>query len=126
MELDNSFIGIIVSSLVVMCGWIYTSYLARLQKRKEIRINYLIKAYESIVSTVLYENISTQRKGELERAIDSMQLLGNRETLNNLQNMINKGENDFSGILHSLRNDLRKELGINKTDQMIRHYRLSK
>lgn len=96
-------------------------------KRREIRVQYLIQAYRSIASAANRQGTMTdEQRLKIESAIEDIQLLGDEEQLKVLNNMISNRDNDFVKVLEILRNDLRQELDIKKVDYPLRFYRMNR
>ena len=122
---------IIIPSALIILGWFIVNWLASkrelINKRREVRIQYLIEAYRCIASASnRKEKTTDDQKLNIESAIEDIQLFGNEEQLNALNNMIEDKNNDFTKILEVLRNDLRKELELVSVSNSLRFYRMNR
>jgi hypothetical protein len=122
---------IIISSLLIIFGWFIVNWLSSKRefnnKRREVRIQYLIEAYRSIASAAnRKEKTTDEQKLKIESAIEDIQLLGNSKQLQALKNMIDNDDNNFTEMLEVLRADLRKELKLNKIQYPLKFYRINR
>lgn len=122
---------IIIPSVLIIVGWFAVNWLTSKRefnnKRREIRIQYLIETYRSIASAAnRQETITDSQKLKIEAAIEDIQLLGNEIQLKALNDMIFIRNNDFNVILNVLRNDLRQELRLQKVDYPLKFYRMNR
>lgn len=122
---------IIISSVVIIFGWFVGNWLTTKRefnnKKREIRIQYLIGAYRSIASAAnRQETMTVDQKLKIESAIEDIQLLGNEIQLNALNNMISSRNSNFTEILEILRNNLRQELKLKKVDYPLKFYRMNR
>lgn len=109
---------VIISSLVIVLGWGVTHYFALKKsardKKREVTIEYLISAWRE------FENAShrkdTSRNPKLETAIADIQLFGTKKQIELAQQFAvqisETGGGDALKLLIQLREDLRKELGM--------------
>jgi len=122
---------IIIASFLIIIGWFIVNWLSSKRefksKRREVRIQYLIEAYRSIASSTNRQDKTTdEQKLKIESAIEDIQLFGNKRQLEALNSIIVNGKNDFTEILEVLRNDLRKELELQKNDSPLKFYRMNR
>lgn len=122
---------ILISSVVIILSWFVGSWLTTRRefnnKKREIRIQYLIGAYRSIASAANRQGTMTNdQKLKIESAIEDIQLLGNEIQLNALNNMVSSRNSNFTEILEILRNDLRQELELKKVDYPLKFYRMNR
>lgn len=122
---------IIIPSLLVILGWFVANFMAskrELQsKKRDIRISYLIEAYRAIASSANRgPATSDEQKYSIERAIEDIQLLGNKEQVEALNEMISRKEHDFTKILNLLRKELRGELNLAGIDSSLKFYRMNR
>ncbi|MGH8546928.1 MAG: hypothetical protein ACREX3_25610 [Gammaproteobacteria bacterium] len=121
---------IIIPSALIILGWFMVSWLAAKReftnKRREVRIQYLIEAYRSIASAAnRQEQTTDDQKLKIESAIEDIQLLGNERQLKALDSMISSGNNNFTEILEVLRDDLREELELHQVSYPLKFYRMN-
>jgi hypothetical protein len=111
--------SIFISSVLVIISWVITyitTYRHNLKsKQKEIITNYLIEAYRNIEDGC-GRNLTDEQKRKMEKAIADIQLFGSPEQITAAKKFVaqmnNKSHDDPRILLITLRNDLRKELGL--------------
>lgn len=111
--------NIIFSSVLIVLGWGVTHYLALKKsardKRREVTIEYLIKAWRTLESAS--HRLYNSYDAELERAVSDIQLLGTQKQIELGQQLADQLAQTRSGdaleLLIQLREDLRMELGLN-------------
>lgn len=131
LEIIISSVLFVISSVLFIISWFATNWLTSKReydnKKREIKIQYLIGAYRSIASAANRQGTMTNdQKLKIESAIDDIQLLGNETELNSLNNMISSRNSNFTEILEILRNDLRQELELKKVDYPLKFYRMNR
>lgn len=117
-EITSDIMDIIVSSFLIILGWGITHYLALRKsardKKREVTTEYLINAWRTLESASNRSDNSHNAK--LETAIADIQLLGTKKQIELAQQMAvqisQTGVGDTLELLIQLREDLRKELGI--------------
>jgi len=110
---------LLIPTLVAVVSWFVGSWLAarrdRENKRRELRLQYLIDAYRRL-SNAAERNLAPPYAQELESAVADIQLFGSAAQLVLLRQIANDQEQtgDWSksgrGLLTSLRDELRAEL----------------
>lgn len=113
-----------IASIVVVLGWFVANLLSKKRdsnnKAREMRVEYLISAYRVLFRVGVDQTISKNAK-ECENAIADIQLLGTLEQIKLAQEYINNisqhGSADLMGLIKVLRNDLRKELNLEKASE---------
>ena len=126
MELFNSIIGV----LIIVIGWFVGYFLSKRQdainKRKEMRINYLINAWRSLESASNRENNDFIE--QFETSIADIQLFGTKKQIELAQKFaveLSKNKSaDNLDLLIDLRNDLRKELQLEKVSDTFKFLRI--
>lgn len=119
----------IIAILVGLVGWPIVHWLNSSRdaknKKREIRINFLLAAYRSIdngIRSIPYicENIKYFDSESFEKAISDVQLLGTESQIEKAKQLcldMNRGNPyDPEPLLKDLRNELRKELGLKQSD----------
>ena len=109
---------IIFSSFIIILGWGITHYLALKKsvrdKKREVTVEYLIKAWRTLESASNRSDNSHNTK--LETAIADIQLLGTQKQIELAQQFAAQIAKTRSGdtleLLIQLREDLRMELGL--------------
>ena len=126
MDFFNSIIGV----LIIVIGWFVGYFLSKRQdainKRKEMRINYLINAWRSLESASNRENNDFLEN--FETSIADIQLFGTKKQIELAQKFAvelseNKSANNLD-LLIDLRNDLRKELQLEKVPDIFKFLRI--
>lgn len=123
-------VPLLVSAFVAILGWFSVNWLAasrdQANKRREIRVQYLIEAYRRLA-------LSAQRPPEskyfrdMESAVADIQLFGSQSQVQKLRLFLeefkrqNKGS--FNELLRDLRNDLRKELDLTAIEGEVQWFR---
>ncbi len=125
MEHYISIIGI----LIIVVGWFVGYFLSKRQdvinKRKEIRINYLINAWK------LIEESANRKDGKmnknLEVAVADIQLFGSKKQIELMQKFVDEFTKNKSAdtleLLIDLRKDLREELNLEKVPNIFKFLR---
>ncbi len=122
---------IIITSAIVILGWIAAHFFAvwreRINKRRDLKITYLIEAYRKLESSANRNDQSKYRSGT-ESAIADIQLFGSKKQIELSQQFSNEIAQNSCGkldeLLVNLRGDLRKELSLKKIPKKIRYLRL--
>ncbi|MEQ8535139.1 MAG: hypothetical protein RIB86_25005, partial [Imperialibacter sp.] len=105
-----------------MIGWYTLHKLSRRRdlenKRKDLRINYLIEAWKKLEYASNREITETEFIDYIEKPVALIQLFGKTTQINLAKQLANEigqnGETSLNTILEELRNDLREELSLNK------------
>lgn len=112
-------IPLLVTSLITVVSWSAIHFLSKqrdvLNKKKEIRIRYLIDAFRRLESA---SNKKVAINKDLESVMADIQLFGSKKQIKLSQKFISEmAENQNSStleLLESLRDDLREELMLDK------------
>lgn len=108
------FVGFIVAVSLAIGGWIVSGVLARRAKRRELRVEYLLKAYRALDEASNRQTMTVDHARATERAIADVQLLGTNSQVALADafalGFAESGSADSTPLLESLRGDLRKEL----------------
>lgn len=121
---------IILSSLVVIIGWVITHCFSLMRsakdKKREVTIEYLINAWRTLESAS--NRSDTSYNAKLETAIADIQLLGTQKQIELAQQfadqMAQTGSGDALELLIQLREDLRKELSLEVAKRNLKIFRL--
>lgn len=118
-------IGWIVTFYVAFCGWKsahkLTSERDVKNKKREIVLNYLIEAYFILTNDLTERgNINTKQAEKIEKIISQVQLFGSTKQVDLAKDIAdcigNGGIIEYDSLINSLRDDLRKELELEKIE----------
>lgn len=117
--------------ILTAIGWpvIYALNLRRDRraKQRDLRIQYLIDSWVAIESVANRPFSERQYPEKLEQAIAKIQLFGTSNQIKLAQNFAHefasKGAADLDQLLSDLRQELRKELGLDEVQDRIVHLR---
>ena len=119
--------GSLLSALIVATGWIIAYRLNSRKdytnKKREIRIQFLIEAYKAIAASANREDMSVEEKKEFEAAIEQIQFLGTVRQVNLLVG--GTSTRDFTPLLEELRKEVRKESKLDPVEEGIKHFRFN-
>jgi hypothetical protein len=126
MDIYLSVIGV----LIVIIGWFVVYFLSKRQdainKRRDIRIQYLIDAWRLIEEASHREDSKLNKN--LEIAVADIQLFGSKKQIELMQQFINEFTThktaDMTELLIDIRRDLRKELNIEKVPDVYQCLRI--
>ncbi len=118
--MDSESLKFLVPAIVAVVGWFtahqFNSYRDRVNKRRELRIQYLLEAYRRLESAANRPNKTEKQALAFESAVADIQLLGTPEQANATVKYLRKhalsGGAEIDEILQLLRKDLRKEIGL--------------
>ncbi|MBI3137593.1 MAG: hypothetical protein HYZ15_03305 [Sphingobacteriales bacterium] len=124
------FLPLLATSVVTMSGWYILHFLARKRdienKKKELRINYLIEAWRRLERCVNRKN--TDPTHDIENSIADIQLFGTPKQIELagrvISNLVKDKNANLDELLEELRQDLRKELFLEKIETKIQIFRL--
>ena len=123
--MDFEYLKIMLSVIIAVIGWIIAHYFTSKRdvsnKKREIRLNYLIEVYLILTNDLTERgNIDSKKAEIIEKIISQVQLLGSKkqvELVKTLADSIGKGEIiEYDTLINSLRDDLRKELELEKIE----------
>ncbi|MCG3678015.1 hypothetical protein L5F07_01970 [Aliarcobacter butzleri] len=123
--MDFEYLKIVLSVIIAVIGWIVAHYFTSKRdvsnKKREIRLNYLIEVYLILTNDLTERgNIDSKKAEIIEKIISQVQLLGSKkqvELVKTLADSIGKGEIiEYDTLINSLRDDLRKELELEKIE----------
>ena len=96
-------------------------------KRREIRLQYLIDAYRILTNEVSQRDQNPERREKLENLLSDIQLFGSLsqvELSKQLANEVASGAGfELSPLIISLRDDLRKELNLSEVSGKVKWLR---
>ncbi len=127
---------LLVTTVVAIVGWVighrFNEQRDQKRKRREIQTEYLIRAYRGLEDGACRGSIAGTEYGKkFESAIADIQLFGTEAQVRmakELANAIAESRNDASSgpILLLLRDDLRKEIGLDAIKEEPVHLRLTR
>lgn len=126
MEIWKIAISIVLSLLGWLVAHYFTSKRDLSNKKREIKIGYLIDVYKKLENAI-------QRPPkivffDLENVVMAIQLFGSKEQIllakKIANDLSNNGSADLQSLLLDLRKTLRKELNLEKTDESIQFLRM--
>ena len=123
---------LITTSIVTIVGWFIAYRFSvekdRANKRKDLRVNYLIDAWRKLEFAVNREDYD--RVEFLGKPIADIQLFGNSRQVALAQkfadDMAKNQEANLTELLLALREDLRNELKMSEVPNQIKHIRFNK
>ena len=121
---------LLVTTFVALSGWVIVHYFNSkrdlLNKRRELRVQYLIEAYRRL-EAVSHANNLKERRLDVESAIADIQLFGTPQQIQLAvkfaKELSEKEIASLDELLTDLRKDLRAELELEKTLLSIKHLR---
>jgi hypothetical protein len=125
-----AFWELIITVVITIVGWYIAFYFGKRQdainKRKEMRINYLIGAYRQLEFSLHRDSSAIKN---MESPIADIQLFGSKKQIKLAQEISKTFANtksvDVKPLLLDLREDLRNELDLEKVDDVLLHFRYS-
>jgi hypothetical protein len=101
------------SAIIAIFGWFVAHWLASLReqrnKRRDIRVSYLIEAYRNMANAALRSWEDPESKA-LETAVHDIQLFGTQHQNDLLNDFLDKYESSGVALLDSLLKDMRDDL----------------
>ncbi len=120
LELD--YYKIIVTISLAVLGWLVAHYFTAKRdvsnKRRELRLQYLIGAYQVLTNEISHRDPNPERSFKLENLLSDIQLYGSENQVDlakQLATDVAAGIGfELEPLIKSLRDDLRKELHLSK------------
>lgn len=124
-------LSVFVSAVVIGAGWVVVHALNMrrdtLAKRRDLRVQYLIEAYRKLENNAGRINALPEVRRAFESAVADIQLLGTRSQIDALLEFLQQFKDNPNGnidpVLKLLRDDLRKELNLEKNVQPVHQFR---
>ena len=121
-----------ITLFIMVVGWGVAHYLTVMRdasnKRREIRLQYLIDAYRILTNEVSRRDLTPERGEKLENLLSDIQLFGSSnqvELARQLANEVASGASfELDPLITSLRDDLRKELNLSEVSGNVKWLRL--
>jgi hypothetical protein len=125
-------IPLLVTTVVAIIGWIaghlLTAARDRANKRRELRVQFLIDAYRKLEAAANRDGNQEPDWPAFETAIADIQLFGTKSQVENAttfaDEFASKGTYSLSRLLMDLRSDLREELRLEPIKGTIMHLRV--
>lgn len=122
MIFDAETLKFLVPAIVAVAGWFaahqFNVHRDRQNKRRDLRIEFLLEAYRRLESAANREGMTEEQKLEFESAVADIQLLGTKEqvdtTVAYLRQHASGSGAQIDSLLQLLRSDLRQELGLSR------------
>jgi hypothetical protein len=122
----DAYISIISGLILLIVGYFLGKRQDVINKRREMRVNYLINAWRLIEDSASRKD--NKQNKNLETAIADIQLFGSKKQIKLVQtfadDFANNGVCDALTLLINLRNDLRKELHLEKVSDTFKFLRI--
>jgi len=120
--MDIDYIKIITTIILAVIGWIIghllTNRINQKQKRRELSTEHLVNAYRILTNEISHRVETKERSLKLENILSDIQLFGSSiqvEMARELANEVAQGDSfELDLLINSLRDDLRKQLGLDK------------
>ena len=131
---DAEALKYVVPALVAVIGWFaahqFNVYRDRQNRRRELRIKFLLDAYRRLESAANREEKTEEQLLAFESAIADIQLLGSQEqvaaTVKYMQQHVSDGSAEIGPVLRLLRSDLRKEIGLSGEVENVAAFRFTR
>jgi len=115
-------VKVVLPAVLVVLGWFagsqFEAHRDRINKRRELRLEYLLESYRTLERTASRpEEAGREKQDNVENALGDVQLLGTKDQMIALHRFIRDfnaagGRGNISPFLEILRRDLREELGL--------------
>lgn len=117
-------VATMLAPLIAVLGWFvahqFNVHRDRLNKRRDLRIQYLLEAYRRLEAAANRDEKTEEQAIAFESAVADIQLLGTpmqiKETVDYLRQHVAGPAAKIDTVLRTLRNDLRNELGLHPVD----------
>jgi len=120
MNID--YLKILITIILAVIGWVVGYYFTTRkdinQKRRDLSIEHLINAYRILTNEISHRKETKENNTQLENILSDIQLFGSEEQVQLAKDLANTvasgGEFQLDPLINSLRNDLRKMIGLKK------------
>ncbi len=124
---------LLVTAFVAILGWFAAHQLAaardRTNKRRELRVQYLIDAYRNLEASSNRDQLYELDWSALEAAIADIQLFGTltqvKKARKFAEDFSNHGAASLDDLLFDLRRDLRRELRLEAVPDSVKYLRIT-
>ena len=124
--------SLLIPALVAVAGWFLAHWLTakreRLNKRRELRLQVLDRAYLTLMNTSRREELTPEQKLDFEKFISEIQLYGTLKQINFVKEIVRAFNRKdplvhFDPLLIDLRDSLRAELKMKPVSEPIWWFR---
>ncbi len=133
MYTDTEILKFAIPAIIAVLGWFaahqFNAYRDNKNKRRDIRIQYLLDAYRRLEGASNRPESDKETQDSFESALADIQLLGNKDQIDLLMRFLsdfNNGGASINPLLEMIRAHLRDELGLKNDVQKIRIFRFEK
>ena len=131
--MDTGILKFSIPAIIAVLGWFaahqFNVYRDNKNKRRDIRIQYLLDAYRRLEGASNRPEADKETQDSFESAVADIQLLGKKDQIDSLMHFLhefNNGGTSINPLLELLRAHLRDELGLKNDVQGIRIFRFEK
>lgn len=129
--MEFSYWKIAVTIFMTVTGWVvghhFTSKNAANNKRRDLSTKFLIEAYRTLTTEVAHREQSTERTAKIENLVSDIQLFGSVEQVELAKALADEvaagSDFELDPLINSLRQSLRKELGLKPITRNVRWLR---
>lgn len=122
ITMNIDYLKILITIVLAVIGWIIGYYFTTRkdinQKRRDISIEHLINAYRILTNEITQRKATKESNIKLENILSDIQLFGSYEQVQLAKDLADaiasKGDFELDPLINSLRNDLRKMIGLKK------------
>ena len=127
---DSETFKLLVPAAVAVLGWFaahqFNSYRDRANKRRDLRVQYLLEAYRRLESAANRPEAGKEEQDKFESALADIQLLGTRPQIEELMKFLagwNSSGTSINPLLELLLTHLRRELSLERDVPGIKIFR---
>ena len=129
--LDEEVLKLLVPAIVAVLGWFvahqFNAHRDRANKRRDLRIQFLLDAYRRLESAAERPESRTEERDKFESALADIQLLGTKEQIEELMQFFSthssNGGASILPLLELLRMHLRSELKLENEIPSVKVFR---
>lgn len=121
--------GVVLSLIGLFITNYFNNRRIRKQKKTDIITEYLIKSYLLLTDKVSNRDMDEETERKLEKLVSEIQLFGSKKQIKLMHSMVEEivsnenGKFDIGSLTKSLRDNLRKEFGLEKIEGGVRWLR---
>jgi hypothetical protein len=129
LEIFKNSITVIVAVLGWLVGHYFTNKRDRASKRRDVSLQHLINAYRVLTDDISHRPETIERTNKLESIITDIQLFGSKKQIELVKQLVVEvaagGEFQLDPLINDLRNDLRKEIGLQEIEGNVKWLRIT-